>query len=556
MSTFLVRNSLGNMTEDGSDLAPFKSLASLHTALGGDLSGHTIELWADDTFDERVNAVGLEYRGHNWVMRARRQALYDSKKPIVTRAMRNLTWSIEPGSNVYVSNEILINAQYGGCISEDGSPLNFVPYTTNRAGTVALMTPGTAAFDHVAKQYLIYPRSGAPSEHDYIASSGVYTLRITNASRFDIGEIDFHHASGGVMWGGAGIYKLLGGWRFHDTEIAFSGGAYSTSFYSGNGLGIVGNEPTYGESFFENAVVKDIFDSGYSPQSWENVDIKGIHSRYVDYYRCGLGSVEFSLTGNTGSQTASVMSNVSARKCRSFSNGLGWSGNRYGIFGHGIYIQTNNSNAGVYLADVEISDNESYDCVGTGVMLHQTNGDGIIATRNYAKGCGKGITGTMRAGYQPKKTSTLSHNVSESCTVGIQLGTGSSGLAGAEQIVENNTAINCGTGVNDITKTGDTTYLSANLIVNCAVGIAKDGSGGTLIRADNYLSGCATPHSGLSQGADTVNPSIIELTDYYKPVVDLPSSSVNKHRRDFNGQATILKIGAATELNKTLQQSL
>lgn len=57
MSEFWVSNSVGNVSEDGSQISPFRSLASLHSAVGGDLTGHTIRLKAGDVFDEDVDTV-------------------------------------------------------------------------------------------------------------------------------------------------------------------------------------------------------------------------------------------------------------------------------------------------------------------------------------------------------------------------------------------------------------------------------------------------------------------------------------------------------------------
>jgi len=549
MANYFVRNSLGNGSEDGSQLTPFKTLEALHTALGGVLTGHNIYIYSDDTFDERVNQTSLLFTGNNFIIQPYRPSNKYSERPTVTRAKRNLTWS-SLGGGKYISNEAMgYNAGesgYNGCITENGVPLNFVAAITDRATTVAALTVGTFSFDPVTGHYLIYPFAGVPASNSYVATAGVYSpIRFSSSYNFTVREINQEYANSTTL----SFNALQGGWVIEDCRARYMGGnkssqSFSTGFYSGDGISVTGNVATYGESFIRRCEITDIFDTASSPQTWlEATNIESIRLENNIVSRCGLYGLSFANVGSSGTQNVGIVKN-----CIIYDNdisdiGYGWSGNRGG---HGLTILSNNSNVGGRVQDTVALKNRITNCVGSGLILYQTNGVGVSAERNYITNCAKGIVNNSRTGFVATQDKTAKFNYIENCATGIELGASNSGLAGSNQLAISNTIVNCTTGISDISKAGDTVTAKNNLIIGATTGIRSDGVG-TFTKQTNNLSNCTTNYSGTTQQTDTL--TTVTLDADYVPST-LLTGTAQQPDVDYNGNYANSIVGATNKANQ------
>lgn len=555
MADYFVSNTVGNVSEDGSQNNPYLSLSSLHTALGGVLTGHTIRLAGGDTFDENVNADATTkiWTGDNWTLDSWQPPNRYSLVPTITRAKRDLTWSLVSG-NVYTSSA-LASEGYGGCILEDGLALNWKDFAdtgvqaTDLATTVASMTAGTASYNFYNNQYLVYPRTGTPSSHVYAATAGLYLFQVQNAASFNVRNIKFELSSAGLKWGEVSTASLRGGYLVEDIEIANCGGAHlggTGGFLSGNGLGVISDSGANGDSLFRNSVIRDIFDSGYSPQLYgNNTTLKNLHAKNIYIYRCGLSGVELSMTGSVGTQITSTMENVTVQDCHVYDTGYGWRG-LTPFTGFGMNVQTNNSNAGVLLRNILLKGNYISGAITAGMLLHQTNGNNVVARDNYITNCPVGLVNTSRAGYPATTNKVAKYNVINNCNTGIELGRSSAGVAGSIQEASNNTIIGCTTGISDISKTGDTVIANNNLILSATTGIRSDAVG-TFTKNKNNLSSCATPHSGVGAGSDTF--TTVTLDADYVPST-LLTGTAQQPDVDYNGNYANSIVGATNKANQ------
>ena len=253
MAEYFISTSRYNGTPDGSQSRPFRSLIEAQQATGYQgywLSDNTFRLWADDTFDDRINLGDAASLGSNFVIEPWTDITNASKRPIMTRAIRNLNWTFDNTNGVWVS-DALGNIRYGGCILEDGEPLDWAVWQTNRATTTATMVAGQATYDNQTLQYLIKPRSGTPANHIYAACAGISQIRLSRASRFRISAIEFQLSSQGVSIGAGGSGRSRGGWSIEDCEFAYMGGSVDVvnGTTLGNGLGISNNINEFGTSY-------------------------------------------------------------------------------------------------------------------------------------------------------------------------------------------------------------------------------------------------------------------------------------------------------------------
>lgn len=552
MSIYYIRNSLGNVSEDGSRSLPYKSFENLHTALGGVLTNHTIYVYAGDTFDERVNTTSLVFTGHDFTIQPYRDVGSTSNRPTVTRAIRNLTWTAL-GGGAYISNESLgysaLEATYNGCITENGVPMNFVAAATDQTTTVALLSAGKFSYNPVTGQYLIFPFSGTPSSNTYVATAGVYSIfRFNGSYNFTISEITQEYASAGTSLN-TNSGALLGNFIVQDSLVRFMGGCKSNQlfaggFYSGDGLSLVGNTATYGTSYIRRCEITDIFDTASAPQTYsEAVNIESIRLEDNIVSRCGLYGLSFANVGTSGAQTNGIVKDCIIQNNTVSDIGYGWSGNRGG---HGITVLTNNSNVGTYVSNTKVLNNTISHCIDTGILLYQTNGNGVSADRNKISNCATGIINTSRTGFVATTGKSARYNYIENCTTGIILGRATSGLAGSVQIASNNTIINCTTGISDISKTGDTVVARNNLIVGATTGIRSDGVG-TFTKQTNNLSNCTTNYSGTTQGTDTL--TTVTLDASYVPST-LLTGTAQQPDVDYNGNYANSIVGATNKANQ------
>lgn len=551
MANFYIRNSLGNVSEDGSQLSPFKTFEALHTALGGVLTNNTIYVYSDDTFDERVNQTSLVFTGHDFTIQPYRSINSYSSRPVVTRAKRNLTWSLLSGG-VYISNEALgydaAESTYNGCITENGIPMTFVEAVTDRATTVALLSAGKFSYDPVTGHYLIYPTTGTPSDNVYVAVAGVYSIfRFSDSYNFTISEINQEYAGGTSL--NSNGHPLLGGWAVQDCIARFMGGnkstqSFSTGQYSGDGISLVGNTATHGDSFIRRCTITDIFDVASAPQTYsENTHIENIRLENNIVARCGMYGLMFANVGSSGSQTNGIVKNCIIQNNTISDIGYGWSGNRGG---HGILISSVNPNAGTKVESTRVLNNAITNCIDTGIFLSNTNGNGVFADRNNITACDTGIVNTSITGRIATHNKQARYNYISNCTTGIVLGRANSGLAGSIQTVSNNTIVGCITGISDISKTGDTVVATNNLIIGATTGIRSDGVG-TFTKQTNNLSNCTTNYSGTTQQTDTL--TTVTLDADYVPST-LLTGTAQQPDVDYNGNYSNSIVGATNKANQ------
>lgn len=375
----------------------------------------------------------------------------------------------------------------------------------------AMQDVGCASFDLISRQYIIRPSRGIPSDHVYAASAGIYLFRLVSAGNFTLRNVKFELSSAGMMWGYPGSQTLTGGWTVEDIEIA-NCGAYSPSSaasYSGNGFGIVGNTNLNGRSVFRRSIIRDIWDSGYSPQVFsESGIVESIDAYELDISRCGLAGAEISVT-SASNITSSIVRDCSLKKSKIRDCGYGWSGRRFSN-GDGIVVLTNNSNVGCFLSDIDIDQNDVRDCINAGIYFYQTNSSGTIARRNFVSGCKLGIGATSRAGFQSSNDVAMIENVIDRCETGSSAGRASSGLAGSVVRIDNNVIRTCDVGFSDITRTGDAAFFRNNVIMNSLTAISRSGVG-SLVRSKNALFSNDTNFVGVQQDSDIVMTEAPEI---------------------------------------------
>lgn len=542
MAEYFISNTRGGGTPDGSQSNPFPSLIAAQEATGYQgfwLSNNTFRLWAEDTFDDRINIADKPTLGSNFIIEPWTDITNSSKKPIMTRAKRSFNWTYDAVNDVWVS-DALANIRYGGCILEDGEPLDWRIWTTSRAITAQTMVPGTACFDNLSLQYFIKPRTATPSSHLYAACAGIAILRLSRGGSFRISAIDFQLSSQGLSAGGGGAEALRGGWTIEDCDFSFMGGSVDApnAVALGNGLGISDNTGVQGTSYIKRCRYLDIFDSGLSPQQWENnATIKDIEIIENEAIRCGLTGFEVSLTSQSGTYT-NLIENVNIRKSIARDGGYGWSGNRYGSTANGFAYLTNDSSPNSILRNCVIDRCEAINNIGKGYCLYHTSGN-ISVFRSKAKNClSAGILQTSRGGFGLAVNHAAYDNYIENCGRGLLFGGSEGGKAGSSLRAHNNFIIGCDIGISNNNVTGETTIAEYNTVVNCDTGVRNFGSG-VFNRANNGLYGNTVDFTNVSQGTDIIlasQPTIREsnyglkspyLSSYYFSKNDLTAFSKN-----------------------------
>lgn len=551
MSIFYIRNSLGNISEDGTESLPFKSLSSLVSTIGSDLTGHTLRFYGQDTFDERVGLASFSLIGNNFTVEAYRPPLDNTSRPTLTRAKRDFTWE-SVGSGVWRSVET-VPAEAGvtglNCISEDGIMMAPVFMATSEAATILAMLPGTYSINPVTNKMLICPSSGAPANHYYIAGAGNYApIRIRNAHSYNVREI-IQEYCGGAQFGGTGVNATLGGAIYEDLIVRNMGGHKQgatitgvSSEYSGDGLSTFGCNDDYGKTLIRNSEIHNIFDQGSAPQTYTTESVSGVVFENVDIHHCGMGGVAFVVI--VGAGIASTVNRCGIKKSRIYDNGYGWSGNR-GAYGMYVF------NASDPYVNTSLNDNFALDnaishCAGTGLMLSQTSGRRNHINKNFVTGCATGFRLHARQDAQIEGIDDdISFNIAKDCTTGFKVTSGTSGLPGARHWVKNNTMINCITGIDDQAKAGEFVDITNNLVVNCGTGIKTAGTS-TLTKNTNNLSGCTTNYAGgLTQGTDTLTS--VALDDNYMPTPALNNGTKLGLTDDYYGNACNGAIGAVAK---------
>lgn len=503
MAVYYISNSRAVGQQDGSQSNPFSSLWAAKNATGYAgfwISDNTFRLWASDTFDDYVNQPDQISIGSKFVIEPWTNINNQSKKPILTRAKRNFIWTFDKVNNVWVS-DALANIRYGGVILEDGVPLNWTIWINSRSSTAATMVAGCACFDNLTLQYFIKPRSGTSANHSYAACAGTQNFRHSHGGLFKIRAIEFQLSSQGILLGGGGFDVLTGGWSIEDVDVRYCGASVDSpnAVALGNGLEIMHNDGTNSTAYIKRTKVYDCFDSGISPQIFDNGIIKNIEIEDCEAHRCGLTGFEVSISSRSGTSINSV-ENVNIRRCLAKDCGKGFSGDRYGGTAIGYSFLSNDKSPNSHVTNCGIFDSVATGCIGYALALPHAGGI-ITATRNYFTSNGGGVIANPKSGFGPGVDYRITDNIIRNCTKVITFGSNGSGLTGSKMVASTNLIEFCETGILNQTNIGDSAIAKDNFIVSCGTGISSVGSG-TFTADKNKLFGNNNPVAGIPLGTN------------------------------------------------------
>ncbi len=169
----------------------------------------------------------------------------------------------------------------------------------------------------------------------------------------------------------------LHGIKFEDSRfitienctVEICGGAYIGSLQAGNGIEF-GNSSS--DCAVNNCVITEIFDSGISPQTYDNNSTaSGFSFNGNSISKCGFAGVEIAVLSN-GGKTGSSLSDVKVNNCIISSCGTGFSGIRYSTEGRGIKIAAD-AGAGS-INNVSIDDTSVSQSEGEGIYVNGETG--------------------------------------------------------------------------------------------------------------------------------------------------------------------------------------
>jgi hypothetical protein len=222
-------------------------------------------------------------------------------------------WSVSLGSNV------------GGNASEDGLPLDFVPWTTDIATTAALMGAGSFSFDPVGFVLYVKPTGGSISGKTYRASAAVNAIGNSAAHYKTIRNLDIRRASKHAF-----VHVASYAVEIENCIARHCGGYYDTTaaFYAGNGFEF-GNDCV--DIYVNKCEAYDTFDSPFTSQGYA-AQTGAFSARNHQYDDCiaeryGYAAFEF-VTLDTHQQLCGVY--VNRPYARDGGNSASWSGDRNG----------------------------------------------------------------------------------------------------------------------------------------------------------------------------------------------------------------------------------
>lgn len=247
--------------------------------------------------------------------------------PIITGGVQRTDWTYDAGNNVWSRPAYAGNTL--GNVTEDGVPMKFVAWTTDRATTAALMVSGQSlpawsgsmTYDPTNKIVYIRPSSGTPAQHAYVVSETLNGLSNSSTVRgLTIDGLEFRSLSRHAI-----DLKNKTDLRISNCVFRVIGGVKPAALWLGNGielsLGVWGAQ-TRDCQFY------DIFDSPVTSQLYEATPTAiGSHLwQRLTLSRYGLAGVEISCQ-TTNSQE---IRDIEIADIVSSKNGAGWSGDRNG----------------------------------------------------------------------------------------------------------------------------------------------------------------------------------------------------------------------------------
>ncbi len=277
-----------------------------------------------------------------------------------------------------------------GMVAEDGTPLTSLIWDTDMATTFSGASAGSFSFNRTTGTIYAWCSTGTPADHVMEVSRRHQGIRGDSSSYIIIENIHVRYASlHGIVFSNSSnitirncMVEKLGG------AFLFSG---ASDIFAGNGIEF-GNSSH--NCLVEETVVRDIFDSGISPQTYNSNQSAGNFTfRNNRISHCGYAGIEVSVLYVSGNVNSSI-DRVSISNTTISDSGKGWSGIRYGDKGTGIIIDANSSildgNMTRTISNVSISDTEISGSAGEGIYL--TGNSGTVSIRRT------GVSGSGRHG--------------------------------------------------------------------------------------------------------------------------------------------------------------
>lgn len=389
-SAYYVDATGGNDGNAGTSSAPWQTLAKV--AATSFPSGTTVYLKRGSTWNEQLivpsSAITIDAYGSGAL-------------PTLNGSRQVSSWAAGTGG-LYSAAVTLGNGEALGNLSENGTMMSFVPWSTDAATTFASAATGSYAYDYANSTLYIKP-AGTPAASTYLASTKLYGISATamsnvivknvNITRFSLHGIHFRDCSSCEV---------------HNATIGQGGGAsLAPNVYAGNGIEF-GNSSNNG--VVDTVTISDIFDSCITPQTYlSNQTLTAISISNATLSKCGFAGIEISVLSNGGS-TGSAINGISVSSTAIADIGRGWAGRRYGTEGNGIRIQAD-SGAGT-INGVMLSTTSITNSAGDGIKLAGETGMTGINRMNIQTSALYGIELAAASAATPhlKLTSSLIHH--------------------------------------------------------------------------------------------------------------------------------------------------
>lgn len=228
----------------------------------------------------------------------------------------------------------------GGCISEDGVMLKFTPWIYNAVSTaqsladsLASMVVGSFLIDAKTvpanQRFYIRISSGTPAGKTYVVSETKHGFLTTNTVKtgLNISNIQFEYLSVGSVFVGERTNTVIDGVDSYKIGGNYlSTGGDGTVYHYGNAIQF--EKATYNFTV-ENCIAEDIFDSAYTPQTFEadSISSDGLFQNNIAR-RCGMSAFEAAIATTADNQ---LIKNMYVDGLVAEDIGMNcWAGNRGG----------------------------------------------------------------------------------------------------------------------------------------------------------------------------------------------------------------------------------
>ncbi|MBP8083292.1 MAG: hypothetical protein KAZ87_08850 [Spirochaetes bacterium] len=345
--------------------------------------------------------------------------------PVFSGSKIESGWTNHSG-NIYKKTMTYTPGKTGsGIVLEDGTPLKFRSWNTN-AQTSLGSEKGVFTYDpgnlFSGTIYIACTDSANPSTHSIEAGFHLIGIHGENISNINIRNIHFkNYSCHGISLRNSNDINVSG------CKAENTGGAVlslSPLLYGGNGFEFTLNSSNCS---VENSSAVNIFDSGFSPQVFENNTLTHdiiFNNCVAD--KCGFAGIEISVL-KYGTSSDEKLQNISVDSCTVTNSGKGFSGIRYGNEGHGIRIKAD-TDAGS-ISGVSISNSTIQNCESSGIYIGGEAGTVDISRckisgNNYGIQCA-GLSGVTSLKLILKSSLIINQNASGAQGIAYNVATGS-----------------------------------------------------------------------------------------------------------------------------------